>query len=143
MPTAPEVIADTTAWIALRRGRPGAGEAMRRLLERGAVAVCDPVRLELLRGARNRHEALALRTRLALLPQCPVVDTTWARAHDVLERLATLPGGRHRSVPPNDLLVAAAAEEHALALLHDDAHFDLIGRVTGQPLLRLGGDRTT
>jgi predicted nucleic acid-binding protein len=35
------------------------------------------------------------------------------------------------------LLVAAAAEAHDLAVLHDDAHFDLIAEVTGQEMLRL------
>jgi predicted nucleic acid-binding protein len=139
MPSAPEALADTTAWIALRRGRPDVREAVRRLLERRGLAVCAPVLLELLRGARNRREVVALRSRVAALPQCHVVDTTWVRAQDVLEQLASLPGGRHRGVPLMDLLIAAVAEEHGLPLLHDDSHFDLIGQVTGQPLLRLAG----
>jgi predicted nucleic acid-binding protein len=37
-----------------------------------------------------------------------------------------------------DLLIAAVAQEHDLPVLHDDAHFDLIARVTGQPMIRLG-----
>jgi predicted nucleic acid-binding protein len=36
-----------------------------------------------------------------------------------------------------DLLIAAVAQEHDLPLLHDDAHFDLIAQITGQPMIRL------
>ena len=138
MPTGPEALGDTTAWIALRRGRPAAVASVRRLLRRGTLAVCDPVALELLRGARNVRELNALRTGLALLPACAVAPSSWTRAQDVLEGLALHRGGRHRGVPPMDLLIAAVAQEHDLPVLHDDAHFDLIARVTGQPMIRLG-----
>jgi predicted nucleic acid-binding protein len=137
MPTGPEVLADTTAWIALRRGPETAVTHVRRLLRRGAVAVCDPVTLELLRGARNVRELNALRAHLALLPECAVARSAWQRAADVLEQLAYHRGGRHRGIPPIDLLIAAVAEEHELPVLHDDAHFDLIAQVTGQPVIRL------
>jgi predicted nucleic acid-binding protein len=137
MPTRPEALGDTTAWIALWRGRPAAVASVRRLLRRGTLAVCDPVALELVRGARNVREVNALRARLALLPACVVAPSTWTRAQDVLEGLALHRGGRHRGVPPMDLLIAAVAEEHGLPVMHDDAHFDLIAEVTGQPMARL------
>jgi predicted nucleic acid-binding protein len=137
MPTAPEALGDTTAWIALRRGRPAAVASVRRLLRRGTLAMCDPVALELVRGARNARELNALRAGLALLPACAVAASTWTRAQDVLEGLALHRGGRHRGVPPMDLLIAAVAQEHDLPVLHDDAHFDLIAEVTGQPMIRL------
>ena len=139
MPTRPEALGDTTAWIALRRGRPAAVASVRYLLRRGTLAVCEPVVLELARGARNVRELNGLRARLALLPACAVATSTWTRAHDVLEGLALGRGGKHRGVPPMDLLVAAVAEEHGLPVLHDDKHFDLIAQVTGQPMLRLPG----
>jgi predicted nucleic acid-binding protein len=137
MPTRPEALGDTTAWIALRGGRPAAAASVRRLLGRGTLAVCDPVALELLRGARNGRELGALRAGLALLPTCAVAPSSWARAQDVLEGLARHRGGRHRGVPPIDLLIAAVAHEHDLPVLHDDAHFDLIAQITGQPMIRL------
>ncbi len=137
MPTRPEALGDTTAWIALRRGRPAAVASVRRLLRRGTLAVCDPVALELLRGARDARELHALRAGLALLPGCAVAPSVWTRAQDMLEGLALHRGGRHRGVPPMDLLIAAVAEEHGLPVLHDDAHFDLIAQITGQPMIRL------
>ena len=110
---------------------------VRRLLRRGTHAVCDPVALELLRGARNVRELNALRAGLALLPACAVAPSSWTRAQDVLEGLARHHGGRHRGVPPMDLLIAAVAQDHDLPVLHDDAHFDLIAEVTGQEMIRL------
>jgi predicted nucleic acid-binding protein len=138
MPTRPEALGDTTAWIALRRGRPSAVAGVRRLLGRGTLAVCDPVTLELLRGARNARELSALRASLALLPACAVSPSAWTRAQDILADLALHRGGRHRGVSPIDLLIAAVAQEHDLPVLHDDKHFDLIAEVTGQPMIRLG-----
>jgi predicted nucleic acid-binding protein len=137
MTTRPEALGDTSAWIALHRGPPSAVTAVRALLRRGTLAVCGPVQLELLRGARNPREVVTLRERLALLPQCPVPPSSWARAEEVLERLSRQPGGRHRGIPPVDLLVAAAAEGSGLPVLHDDDHFDLIAEVTRQPVMRL------
>ena len=84
------------------------------------------------------REQNALRAGLALLPACAVAPSSWTRAQDVLEGLALHRGGRHRGVPPMDLLIAAVAQEHDLPVLHDDAHFDVIARVTGQPMIRLG-----
>jgi len=138
MPTRPEALGDTTAWIALRRGPPAAVASVRRLLRRGTLAVCDPVALELLRGARNVRELNTLRAGLALLPACAVAPSAWTRVQDVLEGLALHRGGRHRGVPPMDLLIAAVAYEHDLPVLHDDTHYDLIAQITGQPMIRLG-----
>ena len=47
-----------------------------------------------------------------------------------LQRLLAAKHQRGRKVP--DLLIAAAAEAHDLAVLHYDSDFDLIARVTGQ-----------
>lgn len=47
-----------------------------------------------------------------------------------VQRLVTKHSQRGRKIP--DLLVAAAAEELNLAVLHYDADFDLIAAVTGQ-----------
>lgn len=52
------------------------------------------------------------------------------RARQV-QRLLASRSQRGRKVP--DLLVAAAAEQDRLVLLHYDSDFDLIAKVTGQP----------
>ena len=52
------------------------------------------------------------------------------RAKQVQRHLASK-SQRGRKIP--DLLIAAAAEEHHLAVLHYDQDFDKIAKVTGQP----------
>ena len=39
-----------------------------------------------------------------------------------------------------DLAVAATAELHGLTLLHHDRDFDIIARITGQPVRWYGSD---
>jgi predicted nucleic acid-binding protein len=130
------VLADTSAMIAAqRRGTPAF--AVLEGLAEGYLWTCDVVRLELLRGAPNPRSMRALRAQLDEMLNARIDEDVWQRAEEVYEGLARLEGGRHRGVQPADVLVAAAAEAHDLAVLHDDAHFDLIGEVTGQEVLRL------
>ena len=130
------VLADTTAMIAARRGRPAPSTLFRELAE-DELWICDVVRLELLRGASNPRDMAALRAELDEVASAPIDEDVWQRAEEVYARLARLRGGRHRGVQPTDVLVAAAAEAQDLVVLHDDAHFDLIAEVTGQETLRL------
>ncbi|WP_433368731.1 PIN domain-containing protein [Streptosporangium sp. CA-115845] len=41
--------------------------------------------------------------------------------------------GWHQSASPVDLLMAVTARHHKLTVLHADADFDTISRLTGQP----------
>jgi hypothetical protein len=62
-----------------------------------------------------------------------LVETTGEhvqRARQV-QRLLASRSQRGRKIP--DLLIAAAAEQGRLVLLHYDSDFDLISMVTGQP----------
>jgi predicted nucleic acid-binding protein len=47
------------------------------------------------------------------------------------------PTGQHRTAPVPALLIAAIAELVGLAVLHDSDEFELISRVTVQPMQRL------
>lgn len=57
------------------------------------------------------------------------------RALEIQLRLAD--AGQHRAPSVPDLLVAATAELAGLTVLHVDKDFELIARLTGQPLERL------
>ena len=61
-----------------------------------------------------------------------LVDSTAAHQRRALQvqRLLAQRSQRGRKIP--DLLIAAAAEELDIAVLHYDADFDLIASVTGQ-----------
>ena len=80
-------------------------------------------------SARNVGEWTRLQTALAAFALIETDAAHLRRARQV-QRLLASRGWRGRKVP--DLLVAAAAEAAGLLVLHYDADFDLIARVTGQ-----------
>lgn len=61
-----------------------------------------------------------------------VGQATLDRAVEIQAALAR--GGHHRGVPVADLAIAAAAEQAGLTVLHYDADFDRIARITRQPV---------
>ncbi|HMI70400.1 MAG TPA: PIN domain-containing protein [Solirubrobacteraceae bacterium] len=131
------VLADTSVMIAAQRRRTSALAVLTPFFEGDDLWTCAVVRLELLRGANNPRHMKVLNAQLEELRNAPIDEDVWRRATEVYEGLARLQGGRHRGVEPSDVLIAAAAEAHELAVLHDDAHFDLIAEVTGQDVVRI------
>ena len=99
----------------------------------GLVAICDITELEVLYSARSAADRTRLKAALdAHYVWCPMPDGIYRRSRIVQEQLTTK--GEHRSAGPVDLLVAAAAEEAGLTLLHFDRDFEAIARTTGQPV---------
>ncbi|PZS23448.1 MAG: PIN domain nuclease [Acidimicrobiales bacterium] len=94
--------------------------------EVGRPSICD---LEVGYSARNAEEWDRLVEALGVFEP---VDTTAAHVRRGLQvqRLLAERSQRGRKIP--DLLVAAAAEELDLTVLHYDLDFDLIASVTGQ-----------
>lgn len=116
---------------ALARWRhPAVAARLEPLLEAGELATCGVVELEVLYSARSAvHHAEIRRDRALAYGWAPIDDETFRRAIEVQGLLAQR--GRHR-LPIADLLVAAAAEQAGLGVLHYDADFDRIAEVTGQ-----------
>ncbi len=127
-------LADTTAW-SIRRRDPAVRKAFDIRVERGEVATCDMVKLELLHTARNPREFATMRRWLDALPTWAIGPSEWQRAIDVYEELCRSGPGNdaHRRVGHADLLIAAAAEAAGLTLVHYDQDYDTIAQVTGQP----------
>ncbi|WP_086770376.1 PIN domain nuclease [Streptomyces bobili] len=99
----------------------------------GLVAICDITELEVLYSARSTADRARLKAALdAHYACCPMPEGIYRRSRIVQEQLTTK--GEHRSAGPVDLLVAAAAEEAGLILLHFDRDFETIARTTGQPV---------
>ncbi|MFE7656052.1 PIN domain nuclease [Streptomyces bottropensis] len=99
----------------------------------GLVAICDITELEILYSARSAADRARLKAALdAHYVWCPMPEGIYRRSRVVQEQLTTK--GEHRSAGPVDLLVAAAAEEAGLTLLHFDRDFETIARTTGQPV---------
>ncbi len=115
--------------VVKRLGRLQVREVVEPLAANGELArpsVCD---LEVGYSARNADEWDQL---VGALDAFAPVDTTAAHVRRALQvqRLLAQRSQRGRKIP--DLLVAAAAEELDVAVLHYDADFDLIASVTGQ-----------
>jgi predicted nucleic acid-binding protein len=99
------------------------------LAEAGQVGRAGITDLEVGYWSRNARE---WDQDMADLSVFKLVETTAAhiqRARQV-QRLLASRSQRGRKVP--DLLIAAAAEQDRLTLLHYDSDFDLISKVTGQ-----------
>jgi predicted nucleic acid-binding protein len=107
-------------------------------VEVGLVGICPITELEILRSARSPGEAADLDDWLGhvYLPY-ETDERDIRRARTVQQKL--MHTGAHRAPGPSDLIIAATAERHRLALLHDDNDFDAIAKVTGQPLTRVTG----
>jgi hypothetical protein len=110
--------------------RPGVREVIEPLLLGGRIATCGIVDLELLYSARSRDTYFELAELLRAMPRVPVTDATVDRALEVQALLASK--ARHRSVPLPDLLIAACAEAAGLTVLHYDADYEHIAKLTGQ-----------
>jgi predicted nucleic acid-binding protein len=120
-------LADTS--VLTRLSRPEVRSVVEPLLRTGRVGRTGISDLEVGYSARKVAEWDRL---LGALRVFDLIETTAAhmrRARQVQRQLAA----HHqlgRKIP--DLLIAAAAEEAGLVLLHYDADFDLISAVTGQ-----------
>lgn len=125
-------LVDTSALKRLRD--PAVRAAIEELAAAGVLArptICD---LEIGFSARNAHEWERLIEALSALEAIPTSSAHVRRALEV-QRLLAQQSQRGGKIP--DLLVAAAAEEHGLTVVHYDADFDLIASVTGQRCQRI------
>ena len=112
-----------------RLGEPTVRTIIEPLTEAGQVGRAGITDLEVGYGSRN---ALEWDQDMADLSVFELVETTAKHVQRArqLQRLLASRSQRGRKIP--DLLIAAAAEQERLILLHYDADFDLIARVTGQ-----------
>ncbi len=126
---APTHLVDTS--VLARMAKPAIAARAEPLITAGLLATCSATDLELLFSARSGAEHQARRADIALrFDRVSLEQGAFDRAVEVQGLLAAL--GQHRGVSLPDLIVAAAAEQAALTVLHYDADFDLISTVTGQ-----------
>ena len=78
--------------------------------------------------AGRAGRALGVAERLDVFQSVPMPGKLWSRAREV--QLLLAPEGGHRPVPPADLLLAAAAEEAGVPLVHYDRDYERIATVT-------------
>jgi hypothetical protein len=120
-------IADSSAWASA--ARPEVRDEWASALRNRQIATCPIVKLELLYSARAGDDLDRLAADLAALRDVPVTRSVTNAALAALRRLAQVQPLYHRSVAFPDLLIAAAAQDGAVGVLHYDAHFDILAGV--------------
>ena len=121
-------LADTS--VLTRLSAAPVREVLEPLVESGRLARAGITDLEVGFSARDPSEWDALLAALSVFELIESTATHLARARQVQRLLAE---GRLRGRKLPDLLIASAAEERGLVVLHYDADFDMIASVTGQP----------
>ncbi len=124
----PHYLVDTS--VLARARQDIVGERLEHLARSGALWTCRLVDLEVGYASRARDVAAVIAERRAL-PAAPITPAIMDRAVHVGGLLAG--AGRHRGAKPADLVIAAAAEAAGLTVLHYDADYQRIARVTRQP----------
>jgi predicted nucleic acid-binding protein len=119
-------IADSSAWNRIHH--PLVAHEWADAVREGRVLTCWPVRFELLFGAPDAGDFRVLEHRLSALRDIPVTTSVQRAASGAFRELAERAPGYHR-VPLPDLLIAAAAQEAGVAVVHYDRHFDRLGEV--------------
>jgi predicted nucleic acid-binding protein len=128
-------LVDKSALVRLPASPDAAEWASR--IERGLVRITTVTRLEVGYSARSGPE-MRSKFRQPPLVSMPVEYLTPVIEDRAVEVLALLADrGQHRAPSLPDLIIAAAAELAGLTVLHLDKDFDVIAKVTGQPVERL------
>jgi len=120
-------IADSSAWA--RAHNPTVAQSWASALRNGQIATCPIVSLELLYSARDAEGFDTLAGDLRQLRDAPITRSVTNGAVRALRALAQAGPGQHRRVKLPDLLIAAAAEDASLGVLHYDEHFDTLATV--------------
>ncbi len=121
------ILLDTSAWIEFLRdtGSPVCQRVDEVLAD--DIATCDPVRMEVLAGARSDTHLRELRGLLARAVSLQVTPAHYELAA-TLFRSARQEGLTVRRL--NDCLIAAVAITHEVPLLHADRDFDALVHVS-------------
>ncbi|MGV0872009.1 type II toxin-antitoxin system VapC family toxin [Mycolicibacterium sp. XJ879] len=125
------ILIDTSAWVEYFRATGSAAAVeVRRLLseETDDVAMCEPVAMEILSGARGEDVYLKLERLVNGLPSLAVDGATDFRAAAQIYRTARRAGRTVRSI--NDCLIAALAIRHDARIVHRDTDFEVIAAMT-------------
>ncbi|MGH3647903.1 MAG: PIN domain-containing protein [Micromonosporaceae bacterium] len=121
-------LADTSTIIRLRRQIDLAPRWLDAIAA-GLVGVCPAVEAELIRAVASKADRDALHEHLrSLFTWHPMSDNSWRFVEEVQTSLVDL--GQHKGPSVVDILVAATAQAWGLTVLHVDADFETIARVT-------------
>lgn len=114
------ILVDTSAWVDFLRAADSPADIAVQEAMAGDIATCDPVRMELLSGARTDQELHVLRSLLSRAVHLPTASPDYEEAALLYRRARAAGLTVRRHV---DCLIAAIAIRHSVALLHADRDF--------------------
>jgi predicted nucleic acid-binding protein len=122
------ILADSSVLVEFFRagGRPSVKRAVREGLEGGLLAVNGIIRVEVVGFARDAASRSQLEQAFASFLQLDLEAAEFELAVDLGFQLRR----RGVTVPTTDLIIGASAIRENAELLHDDAHFDEIAKVS-------------
>jgi predicted nucleic acid-binding protein len=121
------ILIDTSAWVEFLRDTKSPVCARVDALLSADIAVCEPVRMEVLAGARDERHLRDLRGLLARATIIPTQAIDYEEAA-ALFRVCRRSGETVRKLM--DCLIACAAIRVDAPILHNDADFDVLARHT-------------
>lgn len=121
------ILIDTSAWIEFLRNTDSPVCNRVDALLAGDVAICDPIRMEVLAGARDEQHLHRLRRLLARTTILPMRPAHYDQAASIY-RHCRRAGETVRKLM--DCLIAAVAISADATILHLDSGFDAIERHT-------------
>jgi predicted nucleic acid-binding protein len=121
------ILIDTSAWVEFLRDTGSAiCDRVDALLD-DEIAICHPIRMEMLAGARDEQHLGDLRGLLARGSLLPTEPSDYEEAA-ALYRTCRRSGETVRKLI--DCLIAATAIRSAIPILHSDHDFDVLARHT-------------
>lgn len=120
-------IADASAWA--RASDPTVLDDWANALRGEQIATCAIVKLELLYSARDGADYDRLEADLGHLPDLPISRSAMDAAFGAMRTLAHVRPVYHRGIKLPDLLIAAAAADAGVGVLHYDRHYDRLAEV--------------
>jgi predicted nucleic acid-binding protein len=118
---------DTSSWVQAMRekGDRATKSRVADLLDHGAAAWCNIVRVELWNGIGDSREKKLMRQFELDLPVLPIDERVWEDAVG----LAIASRSHSLTVPAADLVVFACARAHNVEIEYYDKHFELLLRL--------------
>ncbi len=122
------VLIDTSSWIHFLRpdGDGVVRDRVESALIHGEACWCPLVRLELWNGASRKKEQRILEEFERVIPELPVNGEVWRCSID----LARNARARGVTIPATDILIAACARHHGVAIETADSDFGMIASIT-------------
>ena len=115
-----KVLIDTSAWIDFFRETGGAvGDLVADLVRLDRAYLTGLVMAELLHGAKGKRETTQLETVFDTIPILDVRHEDWITTGNSLHALRK----KGLSIPLTDVLIASVAQQHKMAVLTLDKHF--------------------